>query len=404
MGKPLGLKAYLTFQGKSVKSQKQNDFPARPPGLVVWIRCADAPHLPAAQSLASRFAEDGDETTFVFTIGGPDDGQAIDTEWQKHVSDPCGSAGDLRAFLDHWTPQLLLWLGGTPSPYLAGVQTGQDFARIMVDATAADIGAAPGRWMPGMRKSLFLQFNHVITVDEQAAAALRRLGLAPSRVEPLGALADSLPVVPCNERHRAALATAIGARPVWLAADCRPGDFELVITAHQQALRRSHRLLLLLHPAAPSDASTLMERLRSAGLETVQRSSGGEPTDATQVYLVDTNDELGLWYRLAPLTFLGGTIAPGPSRHPFEVAALGSALMHGPATAPFTASFLRLQAVGASRPLRTSDDLGAAVIALLSPDKAALQAHAAWDVISSGADVANRVVELIHDTLDRAEV
>ncbi|NJN05900.1 MAG: hypothetical protein HC814_05345 [Rhodobacteraceae bacterium] len=104
------------------------------------------------------------------------------------------------------------------------------------------------------------------------------------------------------------------------------------------------------------------------------------------------------------MTFLGGTVGPGPSRHPFEVAALGSALLHGPALAPYEAAFLRLQSVGASRPLRTAGELGAAVVTLLSPDKAALQAHAAWEVISSGSDVVNRVVELMHDTLDKAGI
>ncbi|NJN05901.1 MAG: hypothetical protein HC814_05350 [Rhodobacteraceae bacterium] len=206
------------------------------------------------------------------------------------------SAASLRQFVDHWAPQVLIWVGGSPSPLLSGAS----MTRLLVDLTASDILATPGRWMPGMRRSLFSLFDHAITIDEEAAAALRKMGVDDGRIEPLGALADSQPVLPCNERDRTALASAIGARPVWLAADCRAEDYDLVIAAHKQALRRSHRLLLLLDLAEPGDATGIMGRLREAGLDAEQRSDGGEPVDGTQVYLVDTTDELGLWYRLAP--------------------------------------------------------------------------------------------------------
>ncbi len=141
-----------------------------------------------------------------------------------------------------------------------------------------------------------------------------------------------------------------------------------------------------------------------AGLRVAQRAEGDEPEDGTQVYLADGPAEMGLWLRLAPVAFLGGTLPNGPgSRDPFEAAALGVALIHGPATASHGEHWARLDTAGASRIVLNGQELGRAVEALLSPDRAAAMAHAGWDVATKGAEVANRVIDLIREALERRE-
>lgn len=178
-------------------------------------------------------------------------------------------------------------------------------------------------------------------------------------------------------------------------------ELEQVSAAHRQASRRAHRLLLILVPALASDAPEMAMRLRDDGFVVACRSEGDEPDEATQIYLADGTAEMGLWYRLAPFSFMGGTLEGAGGRHPFEPAGLGSAVLHGPNTAGHAPFYQRLASAGASRAVRSAADLGNAVEVLLAPDKAAAMAHAAWDVTSSGAEVTNRVVELIRARLDK---
>lgn len=178
-------------------------------------------------------------------------------------------------------------------------------------------------------------------------------------------------------------------------------ELEQISAAQRQASRRAHRLLLLLIPAVPAEAAEMAQRLRDDGFVVSCRSDGAEPDEATQIYLADSAAEMGLWYRLAPFTFMGGTLEGLGGRHPFEPAALGSAVLHGPVTAGHAPAYQRLASAGASRAVRSAADLGNAVEVLLAPDKAAAMAHAAWDVTSSGAGVTNRVVDLIRAHLDK---
>jgi 3-deoxy-D-manno-octulosonic-acid transferase len=107
--------------------------------------------------------------------------------------------------------------------------------------------------------------------------------------------------------------------------------------------------------------------------------------------------ELGLWYRIAPVTFAGSTLpgSGGGGRPPGEVTALGSALVHGPETQPHGPAYQRLARAGAARLVRDGAGLGQTIEALLAPDRAAAMAHAAWEVTTEGIEVANRLAELI---------
>src|SRR5690606_18817778 len=115
--------------------------------------------------------------------------------------------------------------------------------------------------------------------------------------------------------------------------------------------------------------------------------------------------EMGLWYRLAPVCFLGGTLLPGPGlapRHPFEPAALGSAIIHGPATQVHGAEWGQLDGASAARLVMDAAELSSAVADLSAPDQAAALAGVAWSVSTGGAAVLARIAEIVVAALEEA--
>ena len=134
------------------------------------------------------------------------------------------------------------------------------------------------------------------------------------------------------------------------------------------------------------------------------RSRDEDPADDVQVLVADTDGEMGLWYRLAPLVYMGGTLsASGTGRGPFEPAALGSAIVHGPHPGPHPEAYARLAEVFAARLVVDPETLATAVTELIAPDKAAYLAHNAWAASSGGAEVTERVMRLLFDQLDLAK-
>ena len=140
-----------------------------------------------------------------------------------------------------------------------------------------------------------------------------------------------------------------------------------MIAAHLHAMQHAHRMLLILVPTESARGTELADNLTRSGLIVACRTRDEEPDPAVQVFITDGETELGLWYRLAPVTYTGGTLAPGGrGRSPLEPAALGSAILHGPLTDPHTAAFARLTAAGAARRVDTPAGLAAAVADLIS--------------------------------------
>jgi len=175
-----------------------------------------------------------------------------------------------------------------------------------------------------------------------------------------------------------------------------------VIAAHRAALRLAHRLLLIVVPQDPARVAPLAEKMeKEEGWTVALRAEEQEPDPETEVYIADSANEFGLWYRLAPITFLGGSLAgTGCARDPLEPAALGSAILYGPRPGLYGATFGRLGAARAARAVGSPNDLAEALGDLLSPDRAARLAQAAWTVASDGAEVTERVIVMIRRILD----
>lgn len=401
MSRSLSLSAYLALHRTGPDPADALPRPPRPAGPLVWIRTGGADQIDPVRALARRIRDDGDPIAFLVTC--PDRAPDPSGDRGLHLArQPAGHQSAARAFVDHWRPDLTLWMRGDLDPVLLTETDRLNRPRLMIDATVRSLDAGSGTWLPGMLRGLLGRFDRLLAGSPEAAARLRKAGVPDNRIEIAGPLEDGAAVLDCSERERQDLAAILGTRPVWLAADLPAAEVDAVAAAHRHASRRTHRLLLILDLRDPAAGAATADRLRAQGFEVAVRSEGQEPTEATQIYIADTTGELGLWYRLAPITFLGGTLVGGSPRHPYEPARLGSALVHGPAIPPLDVHFQRLARAGASRAVISGAELGAAVETLLAPDKAARMAQAAWEVTSAGADATNRVIELIRHYLDRA--
>ncbi|HEX9858703.1 MAG TPA: glycosyltransferase N-terminal domain-containing protein, partial [Paracoccaceae bacterium] len=303
-----------------------------------------------------------------------------------------------RAFLDHWRPAVAVMSEGELRPALLHEAAERKIPMALVDGRAPWFLRERDGWYPGLMKSTLGLFRHVLVLDDTSARAFRRAG---GVAKVTGRMEEASAALPCNEAERVEMARLLGTRPVWLAAGLPEVEETAVIEAHRAALRLAHRLLLIVVPQDPARACDLATRMEEGeGWQVARRAAEQEPDSETEVYIADTAAEFGLWYRLAPVTFLGGSLfGSGCLRDPLEAAALGSAIVHGPRPGAFGAIFGRLGAARAARPVASSADLAEALGDLLSPDRAARLAQAAWSVASDGVETTNKVLSLIRDML-----
>lgn len=124
--------------------------------------------------------------------------------------------------------------------------------------------------------------------------------------------------------------------------------------------------LLILAPRHPERGEAVAGLLSEAGLSFARRSEGKMPGRATDVWLADTLGEMGLWYRLAPIAFIGGSLVEVGGHTPFEPIALGAAVLHGPHVANFAPVYAALDRAGGAIEISNAPELAATLRALLA--------------------------------------
>lgn len=316
---------------------------------------------------------------------------------------PPDGPANARALLEHWRPDLGFFCSSSLPPALIA-EAGQRGVPLGLFADSAPEQGLPEFALRArLSQALLRRFDRVFLGNEKWAAQIRRLGLPPHRMELTGPLSEGPHALPCNEAERETMAALLAGRPTWLAMQPSPAETPIALAAHTTASRKAHRLLLILVPDDPARGPALAAGLREEGWRVALRSDNEDPVEDTQVYIADLEGERGLWYRLSPISFLGQSYGSGTPPDPFEPAALGSAILHGPATGARADRFNQLDRASAARKVEDARSLGAALIELLSPEQTAAIAHAAWDVISRGAEATDQVVQWMLDTLDAAE-
>jgi 3-deoxy-D-manno-octulosonic-acid transferase len=321
------------------------------------------------------------------------------------VAAPPDNRAAVRDFLDHWQPDTGILSDGELRPLLIDLASRRDIPLIMVNAKAPALPPERGNLWPGVIRHSLRQLDRVFALDAAAARLFTRRGAtAAGQVRVEGRLQEGSSALPCTEAERAALVRQFRTRPVWLAAAVPEAEEAAVIAAHRAVLRLAHRLLLIIVPDLPERANDLAQRIEaSEGWMVARRSADEEADEETPVFIADVPSEMGLWYRLAPVTYLGGSLSSGGVRRdPFEAAALGSAILHGPWGGLWQTAVNRLTEAQASRPVKVGLGLADGLADLLSPDRAARLAQAAWAATSAGAGVTDRVVLAVRELAERA--
>jgi len=371
------------------------DRPARPVGRLIWLHAPQADAAAMAQ-LARRLQAVSDHAVLLSCANPPAPLPGVILQ-----PPPGDSPVEARAFLDHWQPDIAVMAGGELRPLMAHEGQARGIPLVLVNARAPRFLAGRDGWYPGLMRASLRGFSQIWAEDARAAHACRSAGAGADQLSITGRMEEGSHALPCTEAERADLARLLGTRPVWLASDLPQAEEDAVIAAHHAALRLSHRLLLIVVPEDASRAAELARRMEQAeGWQVARRSIEQQPEPETEVYIADVAAEYGLWYRLAPITYLGGSLAgTGCLRDPFEAAALGTAIIHGPRPGAFSDTFGRLGVARATRAVASSADLAEAVGDLLSPDRAAHLAQAAWGVASDGVEVTDRLLALIDKQL-----
>jgi len=348
---------------RSVRQKLGSEYAERPAGTLVWGHAVGVGEAMALAGVFARLAQARPDLHFLITTTARTSGDALKRTGLpprcQHQFAPVDTHDAVQRFLDHWRPALAVWCEMDLWPALVHATDERRIPRVLLNARLSADSLARRRWGRWIYQALLPGFAEVFAQNDASVAGLLELGAQRPRITVSGTIKALTPPLACDPDELSAWQAALGARPVWLLASSHPGEERLALQAHARLRQRWPDALLLIAPRAPARGAEVAAMsappapLRSAGLHL--------PAPEAAVYVADTIGEMGLWYRLAPVALVGGSLASVGGHNPHEPLALGCAVLHGPHVWNFAESYERLDAMGLSRPVSDEDTLVDAV-------------------------------------------
>jgi 3-deoxy-D-manno-octulosonic-acid transferase len=356
--------------GARLPERRGLDRTPRPGGALIWLHAASVGETLSVLPVLAQLAERAPEVTTLLTTGTVTSARLLTARLPElgldgrvlHRFVPLDVPAWAARFLDHWRPDAAAFVESELWPNLLAACARRAIPAMLVNARLSPRSQARWRRAPGLARALLQQFARIEARSDEDAGRLRALGAGAVAVP--GDLKFAAPPLPADPAEMARLGERLNGRPVWLAGSTHPGEDEAVFAAHHVLAPRHPGLLTIVVPRHPERGPRIAALAK--GWPVARRAAGGAPPEAAGVYVADTLGELGLWYRLAPIAFIGGSLVPHGGQNPLEAGRLGCAIAAGPHMGNFSAAVAALEQADAIGRVAGAASLGDWVGAMLA--------------------------------------
>jgi 3-deoxy-D-manno-octulosonic-acid transferase len=320
----------------------------RPHGPLVWIHGASVGEVLAAAALIERLR--ALNLRILLTSGTVTSAAIVAKRFPPdiiHQYVPYDSPRYVARFLDHWRPSLALFIESDLWPNLILSAASRRLPMVLINGRMSPRSFP--RWRRARNTISALLGRFEVCLAQSATDAERFSALGARNVITTGNLKLDVPAPPADPAKLEKLMAMTRGRPVIAAASTHPGEEEILLDTHRRLASFFPGLLSVIVPRHPDRGSAIADLVASSGLRFTQRSREQLPAASTDIYIADTLGELGLFYRLAPIVFMGGSLIEHGGQNPIEAVKLDAAIVHGPHVFNFSEVYEALDKAGGAR-------------------------------------------------------
>jgi 3-deoxy-D-manno-octulosonic-acid transferase len=329
---------------------------SRPQGPIVWIHGASVGEVLASAALIERLR--ALNIRILLTSGTVTSAAIVAKRFPSdiiHQYVPYDSPRYVARFLDHWRPSLALFIESDLWPNLILQSAARRLPMVLINGRMSHRSFPRWRRMHGTISALLEKFDVCLAQSQTDSERFAALGCRS--VITTGNLKLDVPAPPADSDRLERLRLLTRGRPIVLAASTHPGEEEILIETHKALAGFFPRLLTVIVPRHPDRGPPIWHLVDAAGLKAGLRSREETPNAATDIYVADTLGELGLFYRLSGIVFMGGSLVAHGGQNPIEAVKLGASIVHGPHVFNFTDVYAALDAAGGAHRAETQETL-----------------------------------------------
>jgi 3-deoxy-D-manno-octulosonic-acid transferase len=339
----------------------------RPDGPLIWVHGASLGETAMAVPIIEKILNQNPSYHVLVTSGTVTSAKLMQERLPPrafHQYIPADTPKAVNRFLDHWTPDLGLWLESEIWPNLIVQSQARHIPLLLLNARLSEKSRQGWQKRPRTARRLFAAFHNIYPADGATAESLSQI--LDREISVFGNLKLAAPPLTADPTYLVRLKGQIGERRLWCAASTHDGEEAIILTAHKALLKSHPDALLILIPRHPERSAKITDLITQNSLSYSRISD--EITRQTQILLIDEIGKMGLAYSLAPSVLMGGSLCANLKGHnPYEPAQLGCAVLSGPYVSSFEELYKDMETAGAVR--------------ILTPDPAAITKiiRSLWD-------------------------
>ncbi len=344
---------------------------SRKKGTLIWFHSASIGETLLVLSLIEKISKIFPDQNILLTTQTVSSGKMVTSKLNENVVHqylPYDLLPCVRKFLNHWQPSVGILVESEFWPGLISEADHQNIPLLVINGKMTRKSFHRWRRFPKFTQNLFDKINLFLVQSPEIKSRFSILGIEPSKLVVTGQLKQESKPLPYDPNEYSNLNNFFQNRQVWVAASTHQGEEEIIAETHIRLSKNTGNYTqLILVPRYPERGKEIAELLSTYGLNSVLRSEGELPSEPNTVYIADTLGELGLWYRLAKVCFIGGSLVRRGGHNPYEPALLECPIIHGEYYENFSAEYEQLKEQGGSQMVTNSKELAGAIERALDP-------------------------------------
>lgn len=370
---------------------------ARPSGPLIWVHVASVGEAQSMLALINLILEQQADAHVLVTSITRTSADMLASRLPAraiHQFSPVDHPDWVRAFMDHWRPDLVLWAESELWPNTLTLLKKRHIPVALLNAHMSAKSFRRWSHLPRMIEDMLSCFTVVLAQTQQDANYYQQLGARSISVT--DNIKYSAVALPYDEADLNNLSAAIGKRPVWLYASSHDDEEHMACAIHKHLSKKIPDLLTIIalrHPQRLQDVETVVRACDLA--YTCRDASKKLPEPHDDIYIAGTIGEMGLFYRLAPIACIGRSFSKdgGGGHNPIEAAVLKCAVVHGPHVQNLQQIYDDMHSVHAALELKSPDDLANTLEKLLlSPAELEKLRQAGYDFAHTKTKILETIV------------
>lgn len=308
----------------------------------IWIHAVSVGEVQAATPLIMRLSAQLPQYQILITTVTPTGAALVEQKLGdsvRHHYLPYDLPAVIRRFLDTIEPLILIVMETELWPNLYRHCHNRQIPIMLANARISARSYRGYKKLSGLAHEVLNQISVIAAQSREDAERFLSLGAGSDIVCVMGNMKFDVNIPHSTTEEAQVLRRYFSVnRPIWIAASTHEGEEKLILQAHREILKRHGSSLLIIAPRHPERFVKVAELCARSGFHTVSKSDGGVCTAHVQVFVLDTLGELLLYYAVADVAFVGGSLLPFGGHNVLEPASVGVPVLTG----RYTHNFLEI--------------------------------------------------------------